>query len=886
MALAFKSTDHEHTYQHVVSSLKEIGYRGQLLQERYPFGDWFLPERPQREAPIAAFGRFPPSYDSACFAVLVPNGVAGKPLVSQYRALGAPLALEVEERQVTVWRVGHDEGATAVAEVIPSSRLSALFQQNREKWSADSILRAKNIGVSLGPQQRDLFDLHLIPALEEQIRDKLHVFLNEVLDRTKQQFRRQTGAPPDEKLLFRLVFRLLAAKVLHDRNVPDFADMGPDTGASRVLQEVSRFYHQTEPILEDEITQQAALDLLWEQVSFQNLSVEVLAYVYENTLVSKSTRQRLGTHSTPSSVARYLVNRLPFEDTDRNDRVVVEPCCGHAVFLVAALQRLRQLLPAGMNSSQRHPYLVRMLRGFEIDAFALEVGKLCLMLADFPNADGWRLENEDVFASPAFTASLGEARFVLANPPFEDFSAEERGRYGDLRSVRKPAELLYRVLAHIHPQACLGFVLPRQFIDGTGYEEIRKTLAERFGEVDIVALPDRVFHVSKAESSLLIAKRPRAGGEKTAVCFTEVADRDREGFLKEHAFTRQDTLMRTIEEAEESLAIEPLWDVWEHLRDGPRLSRFADIHRGIEWKHFDEDVCYSPVAKEGYRRGYTRIRESPFAFQPQQTEYLNVTPANLLYSAIRRPWNTTKVILNAARISRGPWRLAAFVDHEDNVASQRFHGIWPSGDELTVECLAAILNGPIANTYVAAHERGRDNQKRTIAEIPIPRPEALDQAAIAQAVSAYVRAVNAMRDTLIAEAPALLYELLLRIDALVLKGYDLPPRLELKVLKYLEGCKRPVPFEFTQFDVKKLVTMRITGGGADYRSEWERKRSRRDELAQKYLDDSLDEGEDEELQTLDRDLDRFIDTVTPLPFDQLDQLEQLARVSGLLDKDE
>src|SRR5262249_24301807 len=150
-------------------------------------------------------------------------------------------------------------------------------------------------------------------ALEEQIRDKLHVILNEVLVKASRTYRGEEGGAPDEKLLFRLIFRLLAAKILHDREVEGFADLEPDVGAAKVLQMVSKFYSQKEPILEGQRTQQAALDHLWGRVGFQNLSVEVLAYIYENTLVSKSVRQRLGTHSTPSSIARYIVHQLPFE---------------------------------------------------------------------------------------------------------------------------------------------------------------------------------------------------------------------------------------------------------------------------------------------------------------------------------------------------------------------------------------------------------------------------------------------------------------------------------------------------------------------------------------------------------------------------------------------
>jgi hypothetical protein len=108
-----------------------------------------------------------------------------------------------------------------------------------------------------------------------------------------------------------------------------------------------------------------------------------------------------------------------------------------------------------MNSAKRHAYFVKMLRGFETDLFALEVGKLCLMLADFPNANGWQLENRDVFTSRSFTDSLKDARFVVCNPPYEEFTAEERGRYAKVRASEKPAELLLRVLNTPTPRRIL-----------------------------------------------------------------------------------------------------------------------------------------------------------------------------------------------------------------------------------------------------------------------------------------------------------------------------------------------------------------------------------------------------------------------------------------------
>lgn len=51
----------------------------------------------------------------------------------------------------------------------------------------------------------------------------------------------------------------------------------------------------------------------------------------------------------------------------------------------------RRLAGSGRESNERHDYFVRMLAGMEIDSFAGEVARLSLMLADYPNPDGWRL---------------------------------------------------------------------------------------------------------------------------------------------------------------------------------------------------------------------------------------------------------------------------------------------------------------------------------------------------------------------------------------------------------------------------------------------------------------------------------------------------------------
>jgi hypothetical protein len=107
-----------------------------------------------------------------------------------------------------------------------------------------------------------------------------------------------------------------------------------------------------------------------------------------------------------------------------------------------------------------------------------------------------------------------------------------------------------------------------------------------------------------------------------------------------------------------------------------------------------------------YRPGFTRVSQNLHAYLPLRPEYLNVKRENLLYSAIDLPWDRPKVIVNAARVSRGPWRLAAFVDVQGYVCSQRFIGVWPNDHSLPAECIAAVLNGPVANAFVNSQERG------------------------------------------------------------------------------------------------------------------------------------------------------------------------------------
>jgi len=364
----------------VRGELSRLGYMKNLLQEAYVFDDASVPGTRELKITLAAFAQWPPSYRNACIGVLTANGRSGPQHVSNYRTLGAPMFFEAFHDRLDRYRV-EATGRAVFLESIPARNIHRAFQANRKTWSPEAIFRAKAIAPSAAPLQLDFVDIGLLPALKGMIHNKLDRLLKDTLHEAIIVHESHTsGAKPDDTLLFRLVFRFLAAKIFSDRKHPGNWSASE---AGTIIDRVQKFYGfitpESQQILDEPNTQQTVWDMFRKAFNFQNLSVDDLAFIYENTLIRRETRKEFGIHSTPSSVAELVVDRLPFESLPLEKRYVLEPCAGHGVFLVAALRRLRELLPPSWTDEQRHGYLKDRLTAIEVDDFAAEVCRLSLM---------------------------------------------------------------------------------------------------------------------------------------------------------------------------------------------------------------------------------------------------------------------------------------------------------------------------------------------------------------------------------------------------------------------------------------------------------------------------------------------------------------------------
>ena len=785
--------------QQLKHEFQSIGYVGGLLQEDYAFADVLGSENTVRQIPLAAFAQEPPSYRTASFGVAVANGRSGPESIQDHRALGAPQILEVGEGRVFRWKVT-GKGMPVLLEQVESNQLSDLFSRHREDWAPQRVLRAKS--ASTIATQLDFLDLNLLPLLDYEVRTKLDRLLRDTVFLAVETFRqqapfRENHYPP----LFRLIFRLIASKVLADRRHPGNWMMDDP---SSVIENIEGFYFkdaEPEPVLEHYKTQLAIWDRIRSTFHFQNLSVDSLAYVYENTLVTQETRKSFGIHSTPPVIAEYIVRRLPFDSLEPTERRVFEPFSGHSVFLVAAMQQMRELLPSNMAPDERHQYFVDTLSGIEIDPFAREVARLSLMLADYPNPDGWNLFGADALASPLFEEELAKANIVLCNPPFEKFSKDERALYSQLSSVWKPVEILRRVLQK--PPRLLGFVLPRVFLTGRSYRELRSLLGDTYSSIEVLALPERVFQHSDAEAVLLLA----SGRNEGTVHLTtgEVYKRDLEDFyaVRQSSYVVEDD----VEDAGEAFAHHmwrpPLQEVWQATAKMRCLGDLTSIHRGIQYNlpfRENEARLVSEEDHPGFVRGVHVVQGAVEPFVVTKPVYLKFAPDLMFTAAHKFPWENPKLIVNASRQSRGPWNISASVDYQGLVCYRNFYGVW-STEGLPLEVLAAVLNGPVANAYVSTLGGNRYIRASALKNIPVPEFTERQQQTIALLVQQYVGARDAwlsgMSDT--REGRARCSDLLMSIDAELLKAYGLPPRIERTLLDYFSGHPRLGPVEFTEY---------------------------------------------------------------------------------------
>jgi type I restriction-modification system DNA methylase subunit len=805
-------------------------------------------------------------------------------VVLECRGLGAPI---VFVRFGIVWQIWKQSPSRPeLLRMIPRTELQSFFEEHGYSLSPGSIYRAKTWGRFDTSFQLDFVDVGLMPLVEEETGRRLSGLIERIFIESRHNLGWKDLTESREQWLLQANFWLLAAKMLQDKGVPSFTSLDL-CDVPRVFESVEAHYGAK---FRFDVGRPEHVDALrvsaGELKRFSSLglvSTEALAYLYENALISKETRNSLGTHSTPAYLIDYVLGRLRgwVAETPIADRNVFEPACGHAGFLLSAMRLLDELrLEENPDPIERHGYLRSRLHGWDIDTFALEIARLRLTLADVPNPNGWDLQAKDVFRGRALEEESNRASLILANPPFEAFSGLDRESYRDnsvgIEQTAKGTEIFRRVLSGMRPGAAFGFVLPQNFLQGQAASPVRKMLATSFELQEICLLPDKVFTHSDSEIAVLIGRK-RTAPYVGNVRYTRVRESDYGTFQRSSGATVQsDEPMERFRSAEAySFAVPELEAVWESCSGLLTFDNIAMIGQGLSFKSTTDpefpigEILESPVAREGFYPGFSKWQDDVHLNGLPEETWLNLNSALLSRSRHGTTTGIAQVLMNYAPSSRGPWRIKALLDTSGHAISSRFLAIRPRDARWSVESLWALCNSPFANAYVYAYATKRDITAGLMRRMPIPTLVPEVDSKMRQMVRDFFQ--SARTDYLDEDRLRLLHW---RIDAEILRLYGLAPEVEGELLRLFRGVeRRGVPYTMHGYVPDESVTSVSLRDYIAITSDWQEINRRRGYLITQKVARTISDEEFSELQVLQHLADARIRLLAPIPTEVFGALE-------------
>jgi hypothetical protein len=806
--------------------------------------------------------------------------------VEACKPIGTPLVFVCFQDTLQWWKQG--ARSAEYLESIPASDVGQFFERNLETFKPDAVYRAKTWGRFRPEYQLSFVDLGLLPLVEEQVGKALGKLIERNVTELKSSLDWRDVTVGQGQWLLQTVFWLVSAKILRDKQVKGFKNLDLND-VEEVFLRVGTHYG-TQPLVAGSKKKLEALresaHVVGQFSSLVLTTTEALAYVYENTMISRETRAALGTHSTPSFLVDYVVGNLAdwIKEIPVNDRSVYEPACGHAAFLVSAMRLLTELLPPEQAvPERRRSYLRSRLHGTDIDSFALELARLSLALTDIPNPDGWDLKDQDMFLGDSLAAHAKKSTILLANPPFDNFTTQEQQTYRDetseVRFSNKSAELLWRTLPQLPDGGLFGVVLPQTILHSDNARDLRDFLVAECELREICLFPDKVFSFSDAESAVLVGRRKKVtGGNK--VSYRRVRERELQAFRSDYSTLSARTVFQSRFSVDTALSLRlpELEEVWVECADNPRLQDIAELGQGLIYHATHLPPGSATFSKErfaGSHRGFVFFDRGLQLHELPKRYWMNMDP-----SAIRFAMTTgvPQVLLNYAPASRGPWRLKALVDKEGHPATSNFIWARPTASSCSIEVLWALLNAPVANAYAFSHLGKRHNIVGDIRNIPIPKVKSFDgveRAAIAYLASASSKTTLTNLD-----------RLLLRVDSEVLKLYSLPLDLEQRVLGLFTDRRRVgVPFTQTRYLPKELEGRVRFADFLQFEEDWSVTNRERGMLIDKGISGTLSAEERTRLDALQVYADYHIERVSPRPTHTLDELENRL-FSGSPTKDE
>ncbi len=217
-------------------------------------------------------------------------------------------------------------------------------------------------------------------------------------------------------------------------------------------------------------------------------------HVVISTPDTQALRKARGAFFTPQGVTKHLAEWA----IQGADDLVLEPSAGEAAFLIAAVERLKEL---GAEAPIVH--------GVELHQNSARVARTLVSEA----GGVAEIRVSDFFV----TEARGTYSAVIGNPPFiryQDFTGEARDRARFAAQAQGVAltglasswaAFVVHSAAHLRPGGRLGMVLPAELLSTNYAAPIRQFLLERFSSVELVTFETQIFPDAEADTVLVKA---------------------------------------------------------------------------------------------------------------------------------------------------------------------------------------------------------------------------------------------------------------------------------------------------------------------------------------------------------------------------------------------
>ena len=889
------------------SHLERCGFDRENIAPDFRLGDSKLP--------LLAFSHRPFDTRTAC-AVAAPAEGDTNVFLRLGRETGAPLAFRGSGQRWSVWQLTHTEPSRLWEPERGS--LDAFFRAYRSQLDPRSIYRAKTAARFDAGLQLSFVDAGLLEMVESESGTQLCGLIERMILATREKLHMAAFkdlAEMDAQWLVQDNFRLVAARLLHDKQVQNFKTLDLED-IDNVLARVARHYGSRPQHALSQRRRKAlvaAAGILDTHSSLRLVSTETLARVADEVLITKETRKALGTHCTPAWLVNYIVQRLApwIEEQPASRRLVYEPGCGHAPFLVAMLRLFSGMKPCvTMDDAARHAWLQSRLAGAETDDFAREVARLSLTLADIPNPNGWELDDGNMFADGRMEARLKQADIIVSNPPFET-----RPSTGDeLFHVGQAAELLRRINLHAKPGTLVAYIMPQTILDSKKTTALRRELLGRFEWQEILRLPDKVFDKADVETAVIIGRRlPEKSRASVPVRILHVWEDGLDDFqVTSKAKVQEEVAPSSILAGDEaSMLLPDLAPAWAGSR--LTLADIAIVGHGLLYiseTALDDDECPRfPVGQsqrvekrtKGYELGYYQIGGSKDLHVPLKMDWMNVNRDAIAAERAGYATGLSQIVMNYVRVRRGPWRIKAYADPVGRRSTSNFLVIRPTSPQWSLHCLWALLNGPVASAYSFAHSTKKHIYSSRLLKMPVPDLDEASAHLIDDLVCQYLAAAARLFPN--SDGPVEpptggsavflpgfeqadpdadaedLKHALWRIDSAVLRLYNFDPKTERALLEYFTGYQRPgVPFRQNEYYPPGFEGAQTLAELLSITADWEANNTRRLELIDREYEGKLKKAELAELERLQHLAMLRRRLVAPFPFAEIDaEIERLKR---------